>query len=183
MTAQKFPDVMVDIETTHTRPDRGAILQLAAVRFNVETCEIDPESIFDRSLKRIPGRDWNLDTFNWWKQQKAGLLQSIMERAEPADVVMRDFAQQFYPQGSVRLWAKPASFDAQFIESYFQDLEIVTPFSYRDTTDMNSYIRGRYRGQPVPDPDLDFKGSAHNALDDVLNQIEVLFWHVKNTAS
>lgn len=53
----KYPDVMVDLETTGTSPDETAIIQISAVRFNLLTAEVDP-NVFDMCLTMPPGRYW-----------------------------------------------------------------------------------------------------------------------------
>ncbi len=46
-------DYMIDVETTGTNPEENALIQIACVRFNRHTKEIDPK-FFDRALQVPP---------------------------------------------------------------------------------------------------------------------------------
>ena len=61
-----FPDVMCDLETTHTAPDRGHILQIAAVRFNLRTQEYDPVPLNICLHPMMSHRMWSESTRDWW---------------------------------------------------------------------------------------------------------------------
>ena len=117
MDSPIYTDVMVDIETTGTMPDRGAILQLSAVKFNLQTREVDP-NFFDRCLTIPPHRGWDEGTRTWWNQQKPSVLKGILQRAEPYRDVVQDFAKWAYQKPGLRFWAKPTTFDFMFTAAY-----------------------------------------------------------------
>jgi DNA polymerase III epsilon subunit-like protein len=176
-------DVMVDLETTGLRPDRTAILQIAAVKFDYERETID-HGFFVRSLRVPPHRHWDESTRDWWGKRST-TYREIVARAENPSEVMQDFADWAgynHPQ-TLRFWAKPISFDHAFVESYFNDYGIHSPFDYRHTVDMKSWMSGMLHGwtrNQINDElkKLPFEGVEHNALYDVLHQIKEVF-HVK----
>jgi hypothetical protein len=172
-----FLDVMVDLETTGTDPAHAAIIQIAAVRFDLETKDIDVNTMFDRTMWMAPGRFWSEDTREWWGRQKAGVLSNIQERSEnPADVV-RDFfawAQEISFLAPVRLWAKPTSFEFPFLQSYFQQFGYPMPFSFREAKDVNTYIFAKGHQPHKFAKGIEFQGDCHNALHDVLHQIKLV---------
>ncbi|HIH2748252.1 TPA: 3'-5' exonuclease [Burkholderia lata] len=177
----KYLDVMVDLETTGTQPERTAIIEIAAVRFDFASGEIMPE-MFNRCLMIPHGRFFDEETRNWWLKDKREILQGIYARMERPEVVMqafRDFLLRDVDtyNEKLRLWAKPSHFEYPFLESYFKEFEIGNPFHYRDTNDMNSWIRGRYWPQQPPEfeRNIPFEGDAHSALFDVLHQLKVLY--------
>lgn len=173
-----FPDVMVDIETTGTSPDETAIIQIAAVRFNLAEKTVDNSDMFNRCLAIAPKRFWDESTRQWWGQQKREVLMNIMASGEDPLTVMKDFGAWAYSKkgsGKLHFWAKPISFDYPFVASYFKQFELVNPFHFRDAIDMNSYLRGLGRSNVRPEIEVNFDGDAHNAIFDVLNQIAVLF--------
>lgn len=173
-----YTDVMIDLETTHTLPDRGAILQIAAVKFNRDTFDICPQ-VFDRCLTVPKHRAWDEGTRSWWLNQKESTLSDILHRAKPWLEVINQFADWAYPAGHLRFWSKPSHFDFNFLSSYFHDAELANPFHFREATDMNSFIRGLYFPNNVPNVNIPFEGAVHNALDDTFHQLAVLFHHLQ----
>lgn len=168
---------MVDIETTGLSPDYSAIIQIAAVRFNLEEQTIDND-VFDRCLTLPNKRFWDEETRHWWSQQKRSVLADIYSRMEEPEVVINAFSewgrakQKNHP---LRFWAKPISFDYAFVSSYFRDYRVYNPFNFREAIDLRSYVRGLGRSGEMPELNVEFKGDAHNALVDTLNQINFLF--------
>lgn len=168
-------DIMVDIETTGTMPDRHAILQIAAVRFDLDTMDVDTNT-FDKCLRILPTRSWDEDTRQWWGTQKQTVLQEIYGRMEPAGTVMRDFAEWVGYGTPARFWSKPLSFDFMFIASYFRDCEVHNPFDFRMAMDCRSYLRGlAHPHEFISEKSIEFIGDAHNALFDTFHQVRWLF--------
>lgn len=177
----KWTDVMVDIETTGVQPDRAAILQIAAVKFNIQTREVCSD-FFNASLTMPPHRFWSEDTLAWWMKQKRGVLENIRATARPYRDVINEFADWGYKSQGIRFWAKPTTFDFMFCASYFADEKLANPFSYRKATDMNSFINGLYFPATPPEIQVAMEGDAHNALNDVFWQMKVLFAHIDQAA-
>jgi hypothetical protein len=171
-----FTDVMVDIETTGTMPDRNAMIQLSAVRFNLAEGTVDPD-IFNRCLWIPTHRFWDEGTRRWWMDGKKDILRSIMDRMECPRVVLQDFIQWAGPTNSLRFWSKPSHFDFNFLSSYCHDLELTNPFSFREANDMNTFLRCLYFPERVPSLDIPFEGEAHDAIWDVFHQIKTLLAH------
>ena len=175
-----FTDIMVDIETTGTLPEYNGIIQLAAVKFNLDTREVSP-NIFDRALSLAPNRFWDEGTRQFW-QKHPGVYRGLMERAELPHKVLSDFynwvlLDQPDIEGGYRFWAKPVSFDWPFLASYMRQHGMEMPFHYRYACDMNSYIRG-LRSNPEHyklEDEIPFEGEEHNAKWDCFHQIQVLF--------
>jgi len=169
---------MVDIETTGTRPDRNAMIQLAAVRFNLEERTVDASDMFNRCLLIPPNRFWDESTRSWWGQQKRDILDDIYFRMEDPKTVMEAFSQWSLKAGSgepLRFWAKPTTFDFSFVQSYLNDYEVYNPYHFRWAVDMNSFIRGLGASSKIESFYNEFQGDAHNAIFDVINQIDCVF--------
>lgn len=172
-----YPDIMVDIETTGLSPDYSAMIQLAAVKFNLKEKTIDSESMFNRCLTIPSRRFWDEGTRQWWSQQKREILMDIYARMEDPKAVLSEFADWvgYTPIIPHRFWAKPVHFDYPFVQSYLTQFDIPNPFHFRWATDVNSYIRGVAKNPEVEQFKTEFKGDAHNAIYDVINQIDALF--------
>lgn len=170
----EFPDVMTDIETTGLNVGSNAIIQIAAVRFNLEKRTICHD-FFNKCLLIPPTRYWDEQTRTWWLKDKREILQSILDRGEEPQSVLEEF-YRWSGSGS-RFWGKPTHFDFAFLQNYFNSYGWPMPYHYRHANDMNTFIRARYWPDAPPsfEMDIKFEGPAHDALFDVLHQIKVLF--------
>lgn len=170
---------MIDIETTGTNPGKAAIIQIAAVRFNLKEQTIDTENMFNRCLRPAPLRYWDEDTRGWWMGKNRAVYQQIAAAAEEPGLVINDFVKWVnhsnMEREPIRFWAKPTTFDFTFIASYLEQYGLMNPFHFRYAVDMNSFIRG-LACDPMAELNYrQFEGAAHNALIDVINQIANLF--------
>lgn len=171
-----YPDIMVDLETTGTSPDENAIIQIAAVRFNLREGTVSPH-VFDQALLLPPTRYWDEDTRRWWSNKKE-VFQSIYARARPPRMVVDAFAKWVREGVSDPVfWAKPISFDYPFMQSYFREFEVSNPFHFRMAENMNTFIRARHFPDrpPAYEKEIPFDGDEHNGIDDCFHQIKVLF--------
>lgn len=171
-----YPDVMVDLETTGTDFGHCAIIQISAVRFNLREKLVAPD-FFDRCLMIPQDRFWQEGGREFWIKRKE-LYGKIQSRMEDPLAVLRAFSEWVGGDGKNRvLWAKPSHFESPFLQNYFTRFDVRNPFFYRTTTDLNSFFRGLYYPDPVPDFErtLEFVGELHNGLHDTLHQLKVLF--------
>jgi hypothetical protein len=175
-----YREIMIDLETTGTNPVLNHIIQVSAVRFNLENQTVDAGDMFDRCL--LPTghhRSWAEDTREWWKKQPA-ILDNILSRGEAPQVVMQElvyFIGRTRSDRPVRLWAKPIHFEWPFLQSYLAEHYGTMPIPYWNCVDLNSWIDGRIPGNVRKDfwQKIPFEGDAHNALHDVLHQIKGAF--------
>ena len=171
-------DIMCDIETTGTRPDENAILQIAAVKFDPWKKQVDP-NMFNMNLFIPPKRFWDEGTRHWWMQQDPAVYEAVTTNPQdPAHVMgaFADWAGYQHPE-PLRFWAKPTSFDFMFVASYFNQFSVHNPFHFREAIDLNSFIRGRRNNGRANEKvyDLQFEGDVHNGIFDCLHQIKVAF--------
>lgn len=171
-------DYMLDLETTGLNANENAIIQIACVRFNRLTREVDPDW-FDECLTVPPGRYWDESTRDWWMDRNAAVLRTILSRQRPYREVLARFAA-WIDQGSSAmpkaLWCKPTTFDYTFIASYFRQFDLPMPFHYREAVDLNSYLLGRgHESRKRFWDTVEPVGDAHNAADDCLYQIRAVF--------
>lgn len=172
----QFTDAMIDIETTGLGAEQNNIIQIAAVKFNLETGEVS-DDLFDRCLAPAGHRSWDPSTASWW-QSKAALLNELMLRAEPINEVLVDLQAWSLRNaaGPLRFWCKPLSFDFPFIQSYYRDAGLAMPFHYRDARDVNTYISAIHGGSAKTRYlEVPFSGIEHNAVYDALHQVKLLF--------
>lgn len=174
----KYPDIMVDLETTGTNFGHCAIIEIGAVRFNLADLSVAPD-FFRRSLLIPKHRFWQEGGREFWMKRKE-TLQEIMRTMEDPKTVLLDF-YHWVGHREATMWGKPSHFEHSFLSSYFEEYDVPNPFHYRKANDMNSFIRGQWFPATPPDieRDLPFTGSSHTALMDSLHQLKVLFEHAK----
>lgn len=165
--------IMVDIETTGLNPYKHAIIQIAAVKF--EPRGGHPTDGFEKCLHRLITRVWDADTYKWWTKDKLETLRLIESRAVDGYNAMRAF-KNWVGEDPV-FWAKPSLFDFPFIESYFEEVGIESPFNFRQVNDVRSYCLGLL-GHEVDfsafQKQVPFIGTPHIAMDDCLHQIDIV---------
>lgn len=173
----RFPDLMVDTETTGLDPDKNGLLQIAAIKFNYDTGEVGPT--FDRCLALAPNRYWDEDTRTWWMGQNRSVFTQIVARMEDPQTVLRDFSAYVLadnPSKPTRFWAKPTHFDFPMINSHYRQFGMVMPFHHRFTRDLNSVVAVLGGGVDHQEmAHISAGGQAHNALVDCVHQLRVLF--------
>ena len=98
-----------------------------------------------------------------------------MKRMEPTIDVLKGFQEWAGP--NMTFWGKPTHFDFSFLQSLYADNGLQIPFFYRSANDLNSFARGRYFPDAPPQWEkiIEFQGKAHNAMDDCLHQLKVLY--------
>lgn len=183
ITEADYGDIMVDLETGGTTPGRHPMIQLAAVRFDLERGWLHHD-FFCASLTIPPHLHWEESTRDWWLKDKRELLAKILSQQEDWREVLIRF-QKWVGPSKPRFWSKPTSFDFPILQSYYKDAGLHFPFHYRTANDLNSWIRARYwpRSPKYDERSIgEFTGELHNAIDDVLHQIKLLFTVVADTA-
>lgn len=168
-----WTDAMVDIETNGTDPDNNSIIQICAVRFNIDTKEVD-SNVFNKCLRPRRRRDWDSDTKVWWSKMQDTYKDIASRMEDPRDTMIR--LKDWVGYDQLRFWGKPTTFDFSFIDSYYKDYDIENPFHWRSCRDLNSFIAGLRHSAEQPNVDyIEFEGTAHDAFFDTFHQIKILF--------
>lgn len=170
-----FTDVMGDIETTGTHIDNNAIIQIALVKFNLETREVSND-VFNRCLAIAPNRYMEEECRSQFWGKIPEVYKSIVERMERPEIVMKEMVDWCSDLESPRFWGKPSHFDYPFIASYCRQYDLYNPFHFRIARDLNSYMAGLKGTAEHPDTShIEFEGVEHDGLWDAFHQIKILF--------
>ena len=166
-------DLMIDIESTGVYADIHAIIQLAAVPFDIGKRE-KGES-FCECLTIPKDRRWMHSTKVWWNQTNPYRLEEILSNGKDYVEVMGLFDEYVKSLGKdVRFWSHH-TIDWEMIEHYFRAYGFDSPFTYRSFVELDSYLLalepnniGKYK--PIIN-----SNDAHDALFDCEHQIDWLF--------
>lgn len=178
-----FQHIMCDIETTGLKPDRNHIIQVCAVRFNLQTQEYDP-NLFDVCLDPDMASFRNVcpNTMAWWADpERQPIWEKIQANKFNPSLALMAFANWLNTGARLVFWGNRNGFDYMFLQSYFADFNVPFPFNYWDSKDLLSYTEGLCEGAGVPfikKNSLEFVGTKHNAKDDTLHQLKYLL-HVE----
>lgn len=163
MTDDEPTRLMIDIETLGTDPG-AVILSIGAVYFDSDGLgETFHEQISAESCQAC-GLSIDADTLKWWlTQNDDGSVPDVLLGGRPLPEVLTDFIEFAHPADEV--WAYPPSFDCAIIEAAYEELSGFTePWTYQDTRDARTL-----RHLSVW-PDIEQKGTQHDALDDAIYQ-------------
>ena len=178
-----FQHIMCDIETTGVKPDRNHIIQICAVRFNLQAQQYDP-NLFEVCLDpdRAAFRHFCPNTMAWWNDpERQPILEKIQANKFNPSLALMAFANWLNTGARLVFWGNRNGFDYMFLQSYFADFNVPFPFNYWDSKDLLSYTEGLCEGAGVPfikKNSLEFVGTKHNAKDDTLHQLKYLL-HVE----
>jgi len=173
-------DVMIDIETL-ANTSNAVINQLAAVVFDRHTGEI-----IDKFKKNVDtqtcvdiGLELSVETIEWWLGQSKDAQNSILEKPRYS---IKDALQELYyffikswknvhddvyNIERVNVWCH-TTFDEPVLENAFRKTKTDVPWHYRSGRDLRTLV-------DLANYTIDKNknvGTAHDALDDCLFQIE-----------
>lgn len=168
MSLQKYNNIMIDTETLATGAD-AVILSLGAVKFTTDG-RIDDKAFYvsisiDSQLKRKISES----TINWWMDQDAAARAVFKEKKVTLESALHDFAE-WIDHASYKVWSNGADFDIPLIRNAMEQYDIQVPWEFWNQRCFRT-LKSEPPGVYVPAPVLD---TAHNALDDALNQVKHL---------
>ena len=158
--------IMLDLETAGTRRN-APILSIGAVKFDVER-KIMGEKFYCR-IKLDQAARIEPDTFMWWLQQSEEARAEIY-RPE-GKIATWQALKMFsaYAKGVKEVWANGPDFDCVILGSAYSQHKEDLPWEYRH--------QRCFRTVRSLAPHIEYLrvGTAHNALDDAVSQVEHLF--------
>lgn len=177
-------DIMVDIESLGKNDD-STIFQISAISFNIETGEhIDT---FNR-IANIGIGDINVEgsTLLWWVKNNSELFKELLLSGEFATKdLLIDFQgwlrkiQLKSNKKDVYLWGNGILFDNRIIKSQLESMGRSYPIFYRNDRDVRTIlelasIKSGLTEEELKDKYFDSELTSHNALNDVINQINLV---------
>lgn len=184
-----FSDCMLDLETLGKGPD-AVIVAIGAVAFSTNAAPLTdyynqnghesyddiinmPMRLFYREINIESALKFGLridgSTLEWWFQQseEARKIFKNQQHLTTLESALQDFCTWRavnVGNGDMRLWGNGATFDNVIFENAFRACGIKFPFIYQD----HMCYRTMKRLGLVSH--FDYRGTAHNALDDAINQ-------------
>lgn len=160
--------LMVDIETMGNRPT-SAIIEIGAITFNSHTAEILETFYTGVNLQSCLNKGLTVDasTISWWVQQDTQ-CKTLCKAPSPIDEALKSFAK-FCSQDHI-IWANSTSFDLSILKNAYNVVDLPVPWSYKN----ERCVRTISSLHPQIKDNWNWKGTAHNPIDDCHNQIGYL---------
>lgn len=159
--------VMIDTETLATTPD-AVIMSLGAVRFDLETGEIDEANAFYASISIQSnldiGRRISQDTLNWWLKQDPQAQAVFHEKKMSLGDALVDF-ETWMNGKEHKMWSNGADFDLPLVSSAYEALGMKAPWKFWDQKCFRTF-------KELPGAGVVRKpaATAHHALIDAVDQ-------------
>lgn len=170
-------NIMIDIESTGLDANENAMIQLAAVPFDVEKREIG--EFFCECLTPPIDRKWDIETFSWWQSANPYMLTGILKDGRIHTEVLEEFKEYIESFGEDVLFWSNHTIDWEFVNSYYKGYHIENPFGYASFRDVSSYLEAFVPGDVKKYYPSTDKKLEHDALYDCKMQIEWIFNTVK----
>lgn len=170
---------MLDLETTGRKPG-CAIIQIAAVPFNVNTGEISTKTFnMSINLKRqeLSGFIQDKDTINWWIKENKQLFYKLSNSDNRHITVAKKFQEWFNSLDNhkdIRIWGNSARFDLGILEGWYEKCLGKKKFNNFWNTWKERCSRTLFNLDEEGRRKLNFEGTKHNAIDDCKHQIKCL---------
>jgi len=156
--------VMIDLETLGTKPN-SVFIALGACQFEPSTGELG-HSIYQRI-------DWNsamqselvvdADTIKWWMRQSDAARLELIEEGDQLNCALDVFKD--WLTNNCKVWGNGATFDISILEHAYKHN---APWKYWNVRDVRTVVDLAHG--IVEKDDINFDGTAHNALDDATHQ-------------
>lgn len=168
---------MLDIESLGNKIDT-VVISIGACFFDPKTKEIG--STYYRSLaidEQIEnGRTVTGATLKWWMQQSDAAKKVFSESAQAPQFVAQDFADFAgqYGKKHLKVFGNGADFDCSIVEHLLNQYKVKTPWMFYNTRDVRTIREFLANSEPIPK----LIGTAHNALDDAINQANFVMKYI-----
>ena len=163
-----FTHLMLDIETMGNKSN-SAIVSIGAVEFDIKTGKTGKEFYRNVSLKSSIDLGLNIDadTVMWWMNQSDDARKSLTnEKAISINEALLDFSN--FCNKDYQIWGNSARFDLGLMQDAYNKAILPITWDFRK----ERCVRTLVSFKPEIKKNLEFKGTAHNALADCYNQIE-----------
>ena len=162
---KKLKHVMVDLETLGTAAD-ACIISIGAVRFNIDTKEIDDDGFYASiSIDSNGDRRIQESTLVWWLGQGVNAQKVFHEPKRDLDLVLQELAA-WIDDPEVIMWSNGADFDLPMLTHAYISFGMEVPWHF-----WNSRCVRTYKNLPgAKNIKVPYDGTKHNALFDAIHQ-------------
>lgn len=167
-------DIVVDIETLGTDPNKSPIIQIAAVV--VADTSINDNLRYDMCSEELDFKNVSERTLKWWLEENSLLLSDILRRGRGNTEKMVvtgfvEFLTFIQGMGEVHLWGKGPEFDNAFLKAKCEKYGLKWPLSFRQDRCIRTVEQFHYE---LGLEELPFEGYKHDAISDAVDEARML---------
>ena len=174
-----YENVMIDIETTGLVPWVNRITSFAMVPFKIRKSRIQGDGRAPTGARFPPDikfdRSDNSETMKFREHYNIDTIEANVFDVQPLETIFRILNE--WINNKTMLWSKPATFDIIFLQSYYHQFNTPTPWHYRNTRCVNTFVwqlgfdpRELFDNVTAGWPNLE----PHNPIHDVEVQVAML---------
>lgn len=167
----KMNSIMVDCETLGTIAS-AVILSIGAVRFDLDTGEIDDNGFYSSvsiESNLDLGRRVQEDTLLWWLKQDIAAQRVFHEEKVDLATSLTEFSDWIGDDNHF-MWSNGADFDLPMLAHAFNQVGVETPWKF-----FNSRCFRTYKNLPgAKNIRVEGIGVKHNALSDAYQQAQTV---------
>lgn len=160
-----YNHVMIDIETMDTKPG-ASIVSIGAVKFCPIDKKISNDVFYQELCWEMQERSQSVSTVKWWSTLNPEVRKAL-HGSKQLDNSLREFSA-WIGKRNIYPWGNGSVFDICILENAYDSFGITIPWKFWNVRDHRT-LKHLYENS-FGKLALDFKGYAHNALDDAKNQ-------------
>jgi hypothetical protein len=164
-------NIMLDLEYMG-KGANAAICAIGAVRFNTTSLGATFYRAIGLRTSVASGGALDADTVLWWMGQSEKAREEIINARCPISVALQDFSEWVtannFGGDEIQMWGNGAAVDNVILRTAYEREGIKTPWHFRGDRCFRTVRAMR------PHLECEFKGTAHNALDDAIYQAEYM---------
>ena len=165
---ESYKHLMIDIETMGN-DSFSSIISLGAIEFDIDTAETGKSFYANISLQSCLdiGLNVNASTIMWWMMQNEQARKDI---AQNPSISIQEALTQFssFCNKDYEVWGNSARFDLGILQNAYQKTGMEIPWDFRK----ERCVRTLVSFSPEIKKNFVIKGTAHNALQDCIFQVE-----------
>lgn len=162
-------DLMIDLETLGTSPD-AVILTIGAQGFDPFSDRFTDVTFYKRvTVESQPNRKVDEGTLEWWSKQSVDAQEEAMGDGPdrvPLKQALEELSKIAFQHK--RIWANGICFDITMLENAMVENEVSCPWKFWQVCDARTVYKLGKAGTASG------TGNTHNALEDCVNQIDML---------
>lgn len=175
MKIMKETHIMLDIETLSAETN-AVVPSIGAARFDIETGDIQEAyqwNLSDLEVQQAKGRAISVNTVKWWLKQPQDAIKKTFqsEKTYSTQRALEDFTAfcrvDATSSKKIYIWGNGNMFDNAIIRSLCKDFGVEYPCDYKNDMDLRT---AKFLFRHKKFEQLGKSGTAHNAIDDAINQ-------------